>query len=511
MFGDKGDRSLKFKEDKVINALLRAEIGANAAASEVCSGCDADRVNAYIERQMPALERADYEKHLIQCGACRALVTSLAQLDETAVYGPGPELLAAGQAARSQQFAAESRSDTSSRWYRSIRPQWVLLATAALILAVSLPWFLARRDLLSSNDQGRQLKAPAAGQAIAGKGQSSGASAAGARSMAAPVSNPKPNEESRPVNAVGASEVSASNRAVADDRALAENNAPGSGSAPGNDLATRAADQPNSEVEESRDRAKDSETRAPSTVSAASGAVAPIKNAPVANKEKASSPAAGPGSFANARAAGSVQPGAGQGDEAKKLGRIDPDSALTLADNDKEASGVTVLKPGEILDDHKSAAPAKTATIKPQDSVVPTPESREDGADGAEAAEGARERSAIAHAPAKKFVQKGEAQESAHAAPAAAQKFARRGKIERRIEGKKFHMIGGIWTDSEYRPAKEMPAVTIVKASDIYQSLLGREAKLKTYLENFSDSESAIIVYKKVVYKFLPPGASSAP
>ena len=65
-------------------------------------------------------------------------------------------------------------------------------------------------------------------------------------------------------------------------------------------------------------------------------------------------------------------------------------------------------------------------------------------------------------------------------------------------------MQAGIWTDRDFKPAKEIPAVTLIRDSEVYKSALEKQPGLKVFLASFASDERVIVVYKGVVYKVVP-------
>lgn len=74
----------------------------------------------------------------------------------------------------------------------------------------------------------------------------------------------------------------------------------------------------------------------------------------------------------------------------------------------------------------------------------------------------------------------------------------------REIRGKKFFLKEGTWTDKDYNPDKDLPTITLIRDSNVYKEVLTRRSSLKPFLDQFSESERAIIVYKGTVYKLIP-------
>ncbi|MEW6130598.1 MAG: hypothetical protein AB1757_26440 [Acidobacteriota bacterium] len=71
----------------------------------------------------------------------------------------------------------------------------------------------------------------------------------------------------------------------------------------------------------------------------------------------------------------------------------------------------------------------------------------------------------------------------------------------RRISGKRFWLVDGVWTDENFRSDKKIAMVTVVKDSDTYKSILEKHSDLQKY---FSAFDRAIIVYKDIAYKLIP-------
>src|SRR5438132_13321787 len=129
-------------QDHTIDRLLRARGGGSGKDSRLCREFDADLANAYVERSLTASETARYEQHLAACSPCRKsmiALTRMAQADQVAARTD----TAVGQA------SGESRL---KRWLGALTPpQWAMAATAAIVLAITLPLVLSR--LNSPKDQ----------------------------------------------------------------------------------------------------------------------------------------------------------------------------------------------------------------------------------------------------------------------------------------------------------------------------------------------------------------------
>jgi hypothetical protein len=81
---------------------------------------------------------------------------------------------------------------------------------------------------------------------------------------------------------------------------------------------------------------------------------------------------------------------------------------------------------------------------------------------------------------------------------------AAKASVERKVSGKKFVKKDGAWIDKDYDPDKDLPAVTIVRDSNVYKEVLSKRPGLKPYLAGFAPTDRATIVYKGTVYNFIP-------
>ncbi|MFY9572864.1 MAG: hypothetical protein WAV20_15795 [Blastocatellia bacterium] len=75
---------------------------------------------------------------------------------------------------------------------------------------------------------------------------------------------------------------------------------------------------------------------------------------------------------------------------------------------------------------------------------------------------------------------------------------------EKRVNGKKFFWKDNTWTDKDFDPDKDLPVVTIIRDSNVYKEELGKRSGLKSYVNGFTPTDRAIIVYKGRVYKLIP-------
>ena len=109
---------------------------------------DPDKLNAFIDGELPSTEQQGIEQHLSTCHACTLRVLSATQLKAATAragnrFAPPPEALARltaqlhSQSQPQSQLQSEPQSKPTARIY-SIRPAiWAALA-AAILLAVSL-------------------------------------------------------------------------------------------------------------------------------------------------------------------------------------------------------------------------------------------------------------------------------------------------------------------------------------------------------------------------------------
>jgi len=68
----------------------------------------------------------------------------------------------------------------------------------------------------------------------------------------------------------------------------------------------------------------------------------------------------------------------------------------------------------------------------------------------------------------------------------------------RRVEGKTFYLINGVWTDSEFKADSRLPERTLTFGSDEYFELLKQNPKLGSY---FSLGERVVVVFEGRVYR----------
>jgi Ca-activated chloride channel family protein len=72
----------------------------------------------------------------------------------------------------------------------------------------------------------------------------------------------------------------------------------------------------------------------------------------------------------------------------------------------------------------------------------------------------------------------------------------------RRVEGRTFYLIDGVWTDSEFKVDAKLPETLLVFGSDEYFALLKQNPKLASY---FSLGERVVVVLDGRVYRVNAP------
>jgi Ca-activated chloride channel family protein len=68
----------------------------------------------------------------------------------------------------------------------------------------------------------------------------------------------------------------------------------------------------------------------------------------------------------------------------------------------------------------------------------------------------------------------------------------------RRVEGKTFYLVNGVWTDSEFKADSRLPETAVTFGSDEYFALLKQNPKLGSY---FALGERVVVVFEGRVYK----------
>lgn len=75
---------------------------------------------------------------------------------------------------------------------------------------------------------------------------------------------------------------------------------------------------------------------------------------------------------------------------------------------------------------------------------------------------------------------------------------AEESSVVRRVAGKTFYLIDGVWTDAEFKPDSRLPETVLTFGSDEYFALLKQKAVLGSY---FSLGERVVVVFEGRVYR----------
>ncbi|HLG14023.1 MAG TPA: zf-HC2 domain-containing protein [Blastocatellia bacterium] len=172
-----------------------------------------------------------------------------------------------------------------------------------------------------------------------------------------------------------------------------------------------------------------------------------------------------------------------QAEETKQLPLIDKQKARRLPSDEKDTTSVAVLKPGDAGAEPK---PPEGATIKSEAPIAAPPAPRRTDA---------ATRREIAQPSAKLLLRDSDAAEPAR---------GRSSTEPMKIGKKKFFLIKDTWTDESYDPTKELPVITLIRDSDVYNEEIAKYKDLKAYLVKFAPDQRAIVVYRKTVYKVIP-------
>jgi hypothetical protein len=373
-----------------------------------------------------------------------------------------------------------------------VQPQWIAIGTAALVLLLAVPVFII---LKSSKPNGRAPNSMSArdpeAAATAGKPDPSdagrgfvdrdtvasngdisneriSASSDGSSSAAQPAT-PAIREakvEAAPPAPAASPSDAASQKTAADYRASEPPNASG---------ATQVAQiNPSNRQQDSEQQSNQANSK-------------PAVSATVSQVEE--KPREGP-SPPSQVSAGQYDATGKKVDQTASTEQISSKQAQTLPEDDKN-SGVNILRG---VGSDSARAKDSRQTIRPKDSEPPKSESTRDEAERR-----------IAKGPARGFsgaAGAGTDADSVHKSPT--QPITRSQKLERRVDTKRFRMQAGIWTDRDFKPAKEIPAVTLIRDSEVYKSALEKQPGLKVFLASFASDERVIVVYKGVVYKVVP-------
>jgi hypothetical protein len=425
-------------EDGAIDNLLRAHAARAGGPHPICQEFDPDLANAFIEHRLTASELGRYQQHLSLCASCRKSVVALARMAT-------PDTVFPGAGAETRAGIRESERRLGASLGAIFRPQWAMAAAAIIILAISVPLFLSRKDQ-GANQQSRDAQIA---QTQASK-------------------DAEPGDKERQEGAVAG--------AAAADPAQLMQQAPGA-------QDKNASKSASSSIEED-ERIK--EPSAGQASGAAGGVVA--KNSPPqtqAVEDKSASPNtdqiaakdinAGQVPIPDVAAPAPQRP-ASEGE----LAKIDPDAAKSVSDDSKEKADASVLRRARPDGNQR----AKSEAVVGADEIAPPP-----------ASSNVKGRTMKSPPPGGLGIRDNRLTDSARNAG---------GAISRKVGSKKFWLKDDTWVDKDYNPEKEMPFVTIIRDSDVYKELLAKRQGMKYYLTDFDKSARVIFIYKGTVYKLIP-------
>ncbi|HYP27208.1 MAG TPA: hypothetical protein VE262_10865 [Blastocatellia bacterium] len=390
-----------------------------------------------MEHSLTPGERSRYESHLAACHPCRSTVIALTRLSEA-----DPDYSLAGAA---PALARGKRAGGVGAWlvgwfappgFRQLVPA----AVAFLVVAVSLPLMLLRKDSPTEQPPPRAEAAADQGQAV--------------------------NDPRRSGPELGLS-------AKLDDRAA----------------AARAETPGRPESDDStRPEAAPSQTAPDEAKKEAIGAAAPDQPAPSApptERVDATIIAA----EASRNVADGVQlppapsePAPTPETEGTKLARIDETNSLRVPGDSKGSAEMIVVKPG-VYSGRQSSGRITNGTITPRDGIAPPSSSSSD-----------QMRRRIASPNPEAESRSRNSSESPRP----------RGTAARKINNKTFWLVKGVWTDKNYNSEREQAEITVVRDSDIYNDLMAKHSGLKAFFTAFPSDERVTVVYKDTVYKLVP-------
>ncbi|HEX5732458.1 MAG TPA: zf-HC2 domain-containing protein [Blastocatellia bacterium] len=428
-------------EDRVIDNLLRASMRGRGGPDPACREFDPDLANAYIERSLPAKERTGYERHLFECHACRSGVAALSRMVE-AEAAPVVAALSVREPSRFRAF--------KGLFTPSAMPRVAAAALAVVVLAVSIPLLFSREDRAPS-DQNAYSEIAREQKAKVAEDQ--------------PPSPGSPLPSSLGVLNSGTAQPAQDGEAKARTVSREEEQTP-----PPGETATAKQQPAEPEAVQSGAGVARVEPPQPGKLEAKNA----VESSDQARKVESDAQVV-------AREQTAPPPPPPAADAPVALGRINPEDARRLKQQDKDAVSVTI-KPGNVGGVSDVGKEERT-TIRPTDAVAPA----------SSAASGERRGLAEPSPRARR--------DEANTGGAA---FAPRGSATRKVGNKKFWLSKDTWTDKDYNPNKEMPVVTIERNSDIYKELLTKRSGLKLYLMGFGEGERAIFVYKGTVYRLVP-------
>ncbi len=305
-------------EDRAIDKLLGAQRARQGDPAQICREFDPDSANAYIEHSLTTTESSRYEQHLSACAHCRKSVVALSRM---AVADP----VFSHTEVKSLALAGEARTGIR-RWFGVMSaPQWAMAATAALVIAISLPFLISNK-----RDEAKPQATPSqSDSAVAGN---------------------------QPQRALDSSEAPASGNAVANTSAQP-------GQQPGNNAQAKVEREQESPDKNLLAIAKEPVAESPAT-KAGTETTAP---APQPSQPAEAKPDSTTADQTAARAEQAPPAPASQKEE-PQLPKIDPEAAKSLA-KDKDSAQVSQLTTGVPGGEEINK---KQATIK-EESGIPLP------------------------------------------------------------------------------------------------------------------------------------------
>jgi hypothetical protein len=248
-------------QDHTIDRLLRTQGSRSGKESPLCREFDADLASAYVERSLTASETARYEQHLAACSPCRKSIvalTCMAQADQVA--------------ARTETAVGRTQGESwGKRWLGALTaPQWAMAATAALVLAITLPLVLSRlspqkNSPLATNGTATSQSAVNSTASEAAQGTASGAAATTPNNAADAAREPN-------ASGHGAAPVSEKPAALAEAR----QQEPAASPAPRRDAAQPAEPKPSDQVAANDTQSPAGATAPPAQPAAAEAPLAKI-------------------------------------------------------------------------------------------------------------------------------------------------------------------------------------------------------------------------------------------
>ncbi len=139
-------------KDRKIDNLLRSHISERRGSEPRCGEFDPDLANSYIEQLLTPAENARFESHIAGCHPCRKSVVTLARLADPIPVASSHLIASAERQGRVAGFKGLLTTLAT--------PRMALTATAVMVLAISIPLALSRRD--GSTDRAMQASSETA-------------------------------------------------------------------------------------------------------------------------------------------------------------------------------------------------------------------------------------------------------------------------------------------------------------------------------------------------------------